>query len=61
MKATKALSAATLASLFFAGSSVSATQLTQSLGPLVGTSAQVSTPISAPLATPQTLRWCLSR
>ncbi len=59
MKATKALSAATLASLFFAGSSVSATQLTQSLGPLVGTSAQVSTPISAPLATPQTLRMVL--
>ena len=59
MKATKALSAATLAGLFFAGSSVSATQLTQSLGPSVGSSAQVSTPISAPLATPETLRTVL--
>jgi len=59
MKATKALSVATLASLFFVGSSVSATQLTQSLGPSVGSSAQVSTPISAPLATPEALRGVL--
>jgi rhodanese-related sulfurtransferase len=55
----KMLSLITLGGLLFAYPSVWATQLTQSLGPLVGSSAQVSTPISAPLATPQTLRTVL--
>lgn len=59
MKRARALSAVALAGLFFAGSSVTATPLTQSLGPSVGSSAQVSTPISAPLATPETLRTVL--
>lgn len=50
----------TLSAMLFACPSVWATQViqsaTQSIGPLVGSSAQVSTPISAPLATPENLR-----
>jgi len=59
MKRTKLIASLTGAGMILAGPSVFATQVTQSIGPLVGSSAQVSTPISAPLATPQALRGVL--